>query len=488
MSTASRASWIRDLRRNLAAGLRFVAFRRVGPREFRVGLDPAIVLLLFSAVLLCLTDLARVGLHSRFNRYAIPYVTFTTTLGFVAWYLLARWQGQPKQALPMLVMSAAVAPVFYVMQIVLALSGMSPSRAFAWAGFVAYWLLLGLYLAVVFRILARRLRRTWVIHAIGTGGYALLTVAPLYFVPYQSFWRPVYDEERVPAPQVNAEQVFYAQHDLVARAEHRLRPQRPGVTDIYFVGFGAYADEDVFKKEVHVIRELFDTRFDTAGRSTVLINNPGTAPDTPIASVSNLAHVLKRIGRVMDRDRDVLVLYITSHGSPAHRLAVDFWPLALNDLDPEGLRRMLDESGIRWRVVVISACYSGGFIDRLRDAHTVVMTSADAKHQSFGCGATSDFTYFGQALFDVELRKTHSFLQAFRDAEQRIAERERNERREPSHPQLASSPEMDAKLLRLARELDARLPGGRTPPAAVATGAAASQRSACGRSDCGEAP
>jgi hypothetical protein len=485
MPAKPRPSWAPDFRHNLAAGLRFVLFRRVRRRDFRVGVEPAIVLLLFSAMLLCAVDLARVGLHSTFNRYAIPYLVFTMTLGLTAWYLLARWQGRPRQVLPMLIMSAAVAPVFYLVEIVLALGGRGASADLASAAVIAYWLLVGWYLVTVFRIIAWHWRKSWVAHAVGTTGYALLTIVPLYLVPYQYFWRPVYDDEREPAPQVNAEQVFYAQHDLVARAERQLRRQRPGVTDIYFVGFGAYADEDVFMKEVHVIRELLDTRFDTAGRSALLINNPKTVADTPIASVTNLARLLKRIGRTMDRDQDVLVLYITSHGSPEHQLAVDFWPLELNGLDPDVLKRTLDESGIRWKVVIVSACYSGGFIDRLRDAHTLVMTSSDARHQSFGCGATSDFTYFGQALFDMALRRTHSFPQAFQDAERRIAARERRERREPSNPQLASSPAIDAKLARLARELDRRIPAGRTPPPAVTAGGVEGG-AACEPEDCGE--
>jgi hypothetical protein len=304
-------------------------------------------------------------------------------------------------------------------------------------------------------------------------------------VPYQHFWLPDYGGERQAArPRVDAERVFYAQPELLARERRRLQPQRPGVSDVYFVGFGSYAHEDVFMKEVRVIRALFDERFDTAGRSVALINHAGTVADTPLASATNLKRLLRHVGGLMDPDEDVLVLYLTSHGSKSHRLAVDFWPLPLNTLDPDGLKDALDASGIKWKVVIISACYSGGFIDKLRDPHTLVMTSAAAQRESFGCGAASDFTHFGQALFDVELRRGFSFVDAFHGAERRIAERERRERRAPSQPQLASAAPIERKLARLARELAGRLgPAPVAAPVTAESGAPAAG-AACARRAC----
>ncbi len=58
---------------------------------------------------------------------------------------------------------------------------------------------------------------------------------------------------------------------------------------------------------------------------------------------------------------------------------------------------------------MVSACYAGGFIEPLKDDRTLVITAADAHHTSFGCGAESDFTYFGKAYFDQALRATYSF-------------------------------------------------------------------------------
>ena len=65
---------------------------------------------------------------------------------------------------------------------------------------------------------------------------------------------------------------------------------------------------------------------------------------------------------------------------------------------------MLDDAGIRNRVIVVSSCYSGTFVDALRDDDTLVMTASAKDRNSFGCSNEADFTYFGKAYFDEALR------------------------------------------------------------------------------------
>ena len=45
------------------------------------------------------------------------------------------------------------------------------------------------------------------------------------------------------------------------------------------------------------------------------------------------------------------------------------WPGTRPHATPHAAARAsaLDESGIRWRVIIISACYAGGFVEPLRD-------------------------------------------------------------------------------------------------------------------------
>ena len=85
---------------------------------------------------------------------------------------------------------------------------------------------------------------------------------------------------------------------------------------------------------------------------------------------------------------------------------------------------MLDDAGIRHRVIAISACYSGGWLDALTTPSTLIMTAADATHTSYGCGTRSELTFFGRAVFHEQLRSTYSFTEAFTKAVPIIAQRE----------------------------------------------------------------
>jgi hypothetical protein len=192
----------------------------------------------------------------------------------------------------------------------------------------------------------------------------------------------------------------------------------------------------------------------------VLINNPNTMLDTPFATVSNLRATLSEIGDIINPDEDVVMLYLSSHGTKDHKLSIEFPPLQLDSLSPQVLKQMLDDAGIKWRIIVVSACYSGGFIEPLKDERTLIITASAADRTSFGCGAESAATYFGDALFQQALRFEDSFLKAFEDAKKIIAERERAEKRTPSNPQLFVGRSMAQKLPRLEAELRARRSSG----------------------------
>jgi hypothetical protein len=224
------------------------------------------------------------------------------------------------------------------------------------------------------------------------------------------------------------------QHAVVARVLSDLQPS-DGAPHLYFVGFAGYGGQAVFKREVLAVRQLFDERFGTAGRSVALVNHPSTVGETPLASAENLEQVLQHLGRIMDRDRDTLFLFLTSHGERA-LLVVEMPGLELEHLTPAALKRMLDRSGIRNRVVVISACHSGSFIQTLADQRTLVIAAARADRSSFGCADKRKWTYFGDAYFNRALRRERSFRKAFERARKLVERWEARERLVPSLPQM----------------------------------------------------
>jgi hypothetical protein len=187
---------------------------------------------------------------------------------------------------------------------------------------------------------------------------------------------------------------------------------------------------------VRYARGLLDRRFNTAGRSLLLINSYDTVNNTPLANTHNMEAVLQGLAGRMDKNKDVLFLFLSSHGAQDHRLAVNFSPLEMNDLKAEQLKQMLDKSGIRNRVIVVSACYSGGFLDVLKDDNTLILTASRRDHVAYGCGDITQYTYFGEAYFVKALEHNVSFVKAFDEARNRIAAREKSEGRDSSGPQI----------------------------------------------------
>src|SRR4029078_13680946 len=97
--------------------------------------------------------------------------------------------------------------------------------------------------------------------------------------------------------------------------------------------------------------------------------------------------------------------------------------------------RVLTRPAIRWRVIVISACYAGSFIKPLADDHTILITAAAKNRPSFGCGADSALTYFGEAFYRDALPDAPSLRQAFEVAKLDVSAREKAEGERPSNPQ-----------------------------------------------------
>ena len=65
--------------------------------------------------------------------------------------------------------------------------------------------------------------------------------------------------------------------DAARRRAVESRRRAAGVTDLYFVGFAGDARDDDFRKDVLAAQRVMDERWDTRGRSIVLIEQPGDA-------------------------------------------------------------------------------------------------------------------------------------------------------------------------------------------------------------------
>lgn len=278
-----------------------------------------------------------------------------------------------------------------------------------------------------------------------------LALAAALAVALPAATRAAPDTSAIPAlPPETVQAVEQAQPDLLRPRLQALAPSRPDVTDLYFLGVAGFAHQDVFMREVRFAARLFDRRFDTTGRSLALINNPATLRDEPLASLANLRAALRGISRAMDTRHDVLFLFMTSHGSP-DLFSTQFAGFEAEGITPAELSSALYDAGIKWRAIVISACYSGSFIKALRNDHTLIITAARSDRPSFGCTNEATFTYFGRAFLDEALRRHSHFVEAFDAARDAVAAREQAEDLTPSEPQIHVGRNMAGKLRELAQ-------------------------------------
>lgn len=263
------------------------------------------------------------------------------------------------------------------------------------------------------------------------------------------------------------EQVIYAQPRMVREALSRLTARVPGKPNLYLLAFAGDGGEDVFRNEAEYAAQLFTRRFGATAHALVLENNPATLTANPLADWSNLDAALSGLDKIMQPDQDILLLYVASHGSEDHTLLVDMDPLPLDQIGAEDLAGILSAYRFKWKVLVINACYSGGFVPPLRGPGTLVLTAARSDRSSFGCGSESDITYFGHAWLVDALNHTDNFVDAFKQARSEIATWEQQDKLTPSEPQIdiGSGIEQQLALWRKGIEAGAAVPFEPAAPA-----------------------
>lgn len=242
------------------------------------------------------------------------------------------------------------------------------------------------------------------------------------------------DADNWPQQGPTPEQVLYDQPKMLQDELAKLGPRVPGKPNLYLVAFAGDGSQDVFRNEAEYAARMFRERFGASTHTLVLENNPASLSTYPIAGWNNLEAALDALSKVMQPD-DILMLYVTTHGSDDHELLVDLDPLPLDQIGAQDLADILKEHAFKWKVVVVNACYSGGFIPPLATKGTLVLTSARTDRSSFGCGTESDLTYFGQAFLVDALNHTDDFVDAFDQAKAEIAQWEQRGKLTPSEPQ-----------------------------------------------------
>jgi hypothetical protein len=430
---------LRGLGRNLRAGLRIALFVPLRASDFRASPGQYALLVAFNLFAWLAVSAAQAGFEGELNPLAVPVFLMDVPLVLATALAVARIYRE--EALLTLVAVGLTSSGTWFALLGSALNAFAADSALgdALPSVLLAWVWLAALRAVA--VCAGTVRPKFYIAAFAA---TVMVAAAFFAVPKVEVWIAGEDETEVPA--LAEERVFHAQGELIERELAALRPSRPALPELYFVGFAPDGREDVFLREMRYVKNLFDARYGTRGRSIALVNNDQSLEQFPLATATNLRRALERVGMLMNPDKDALFLFMTGHGDEEHRLSAWQPPLELDELTPTALARMLQDAGLKWKIVVISACYSGAYLQPLRDDDSLIITASAENRASFGCEQGNEFTWFGRAYFEQALGRTGSFAEAFPVARDIVARQEAKEKVEASLPQMWLGPAIAPRL------------------------------------------
>lgn len=178
-------------------------------------------------------------------------------------------------------------------------------------------------------------------------------------------------------------------------------------------------------------------------------------PDAPDTATPQT--VLDGLNDAAARGSAGCLLYFTSHGAPTAMVFGDA-PRMTPDMMVNIVRRAC---GARPTVVIVSACYSGIFVNALSAPNRMVLTAASRERTSFGCGADETYPWFDGCILET-LPTATDFLALAAGARACVARKEQEREVDlPSEPQLFVGSEMQLRLptLRFNRPTAAGRPG-----------------------------
>lgn len=439
-------SFIAPTIENLIAGFRLALLLPIRRDRFRPGLAVSFATLAIGVVVLASFSYGRQEGEIYFNDMGAAFLGTAILAIIVIAMVVTRVYGTLDRLPDLLTLLFAAFPWVAV---VLSGVGLILNPA---ANNSAHWLMALLWcVTIVARSVQLTFRRasarSLLLIALVTASFAYAAAyrghAPVLFYSYDS---SEFDDYAL----FNQEELYFSQSRLLADALDQVRPGRPEQTDVYFIGFAGNGNEPVFASEVKFAQQRVAEKFETGGRSLAFASNAGNIDSKPLANTHNLFRSIADLGAKMDVEQDVLFLFLTSHGSKDASVDVSLFPLQLKQLSANDLRTALDVAGIQWRIVVVSACYSGSFIEPLITDRTIVMTASAAENTSFGCSRDRDLTYFGEAFFQLSFEGDGNLVDVFDRAKAAIDEREATEGLSPSDPQIYVGPEMAQKISELA--------------------------------------
>ena len=132
-------------------------------------------------------------------------------------------------------------------------------------------------------------------------------------------------------------------------------------------------------------------------------------------------------------EQDACLFYVSSHGKQGD--GVYMKRVHDGQLTPAQLNTALNWTcGTAPTVVMVSACYSGQFIQPLHADNRIIMTAASAQRPSFGCSEAQEYTFWDGCVID-NFERSSTWENLYTNVKQCIAQKEQQLGYPASQPQ-----------------------------------------------------
>ncbi|MBV7541290.1 C13 family peptidase [Acidovorax sp. sic0104] len=203
---------------------------------------------------------------------------------------------------------------------------------------------------------------------------------------------------------------------------------------IIFAGFAMHSQSKAFRNDV-LLAEKLVSRIDPNALMLKLANPArNESTEWPQATAENFALVMAKTAEVA-KPRDRVLLFISTHANPG-LLNISAAGKNLQPITPRMLSDALAPLIKVPTMVVLSACYSGAFVESLKAPQRVVMTATDVRLTSFKCQYDGQHTPFAEALFGQAGAGSLAVEDWMAEARRSITAQEKRRKLPASKPQM----------------------------------------------------
>lgn len=180
--------------------------------------------------------------------------------------------------------------------------------------------------------------------------------------------------------------------------EDHLKKSNPNERTVVYIGSAQHSQSLVFERDILLVKSKI-LKTNPNAKSILLSNQLESSHlNYPFATLENLDRIFKKVGEWSKNHPINLIALISTHGNVdvlSVNIANSYWP-AVRSFH---MKKWLDGLNNVPTAILLSACYSGSFIQPLVGDNRVVLTAAAHNRNSFGCAYHGQNTYFIGNLF-----------------------------------------------------------------------------------------